>query len=291
MGIALLRCGGVGKTMLMRHINTQLGPQLGLATARVDFDNIDPDFPCRAPTLFLSAFVDELRLQDESGSAQSMFRAFESKAQSLREDLGDAKNLPLECIKVLESSEYQSLLVSFSEALAFLGKRVVLLIDTCEEMATLRESVRAPRNVQAMFAIIIRLHQLLPSMRVVLCGRNPLARVGAGWTAPQLAFEERKFLRIHEIRGFTETEARAFLGGLERAGSPSRPTGRRIGLSAAHVKEIMARTALSQSESAGGADALLPRVEYQRDGLKPAEVEALQSLRARPAGSMGTRGS
>ena len=45
-----LGMGGVGKTMLLRHIIARLAPgDYSAATSRIDFDHMSPDYPCAGP--------------------------------------------------------------------------------------------------------------------------------------------------------------------------------------------------------------------------------------------------
>ena len=108
-----------------------------------------------------------------------------------------------------------------------MGRRVVLLIDTCEELAKATPDGTVPRNVEETFRILRALHDGadtlagasagggVPSMRVIFAGRRPLACAGfGGWQATSPAGEilpPRDFLRLHEIRGFTRAEAETFL--------------------------------------------------------------------------------
>ena len=41
--------GGVGKTMLVRHLESRAAPEARVSTARVDFDYLNPEYPTRSP--------------------------------------------------------------------------------------------------------------------------------------------------------------------------------------------------------------------------------------------------
>jgi hypothetical protein len=204
--------GGVGKTMMMRYISSELVPRLGGSSGRVDFDYLNPDYPGRAPALLLAALAEELLLHDRTGAAGRLFERFASKRGALEERLRDAPLAAQPVGVTLESAEFNEVLHSFADAVDHLPKPVVLLLDTCEELSKIRQDGTVPATVQATFEILKRLHDdVLPQIRVVFSGRRPLASRGAGWSAigsPQVG---RPYLRLHEIRGFSQDEAERFL--------------------------------------------------------------------------------
>src|SRR5262249_44409838 len=68
-----------------------------------------------------------------------------------------------------------------------------------------------------------RVHDLVPSMRVIFAGRRPLALAGDGWQINEKVMsdpespgdyrylpERKSYLRLHVIRGFTKGEAEEF---------------------------------------------------------------------------------
>ena len=80
--------GGVGKTMLVRHLESRAAPDAGVSTARVDFDYLNPEYPTTKPGLLLVQFAGELRLADKTGAAAGYFQSFFDKAKTLHERLG-----------------------------------------------------------------------------------------------------------------------------------------------------------------------------------------------------------
>ena len=201
--------GGVGKTMTMRHIGAELIPGRHGTSARLDFDYLNPDYPGRAPALLLASLAEELALHDTSGVAERLFTRFGRRRNSLDERLGGTRVSNV--LAALGSVEFTAVLDSFADAVATLPKPVVLLLDTCEELAKIRPDGSVPANVAATFAILERLHERLPFLRVVFSGRRPLAARGADWEAPGDRHDERPYLRLHEVRGFTRSEAERFL--------------------------------------------------------------------------------
>ena len=100
---------------------------------------------------------------------------------------------------------------------------IVLILDTCEEIARTRNRGHA-RNLDETMRILRALHDGpatltdrpkpgsgLPNLRVIFAGRLPLARAGANYRDPTTDLPPRNFLRLHELRGFTDTEARTYL--------------------------------------------------------------------------------
>jgi hypothetical protein len=100
----------------------------------------------------------------------------------------------------------------FADAIRALPYRALLILDTCEELAKTRPDGTVPHSVGYTFALLELLHEKLPSLRVLFSGRRPLASRGFNWSCAQRDLPERHYLLLHEVRGFTEPEAHAFLG-------------------------------------------------------------------------------
>ncbi|WP_437593027.1 hypothetical protein [Sorangium sp. So ce1000] len=228
--------GGVGKTMLMRHITARLVPRLDASAARVDFDYVNPDYPTRAPGLLLSLLAAELRLfdRDESGNTAEAFESFDLRALTVRESAHEAFERfdsalagraaresagPLDAASAIAAGALDDLVLAFVDAVQILPQPLLLLLDTCEELAKHRTEAGPSPNVEATFALLERVQEVLrerglPLARVVFCGRRPLASKGAGWRLVEPAdarrLAERPYLRLHQVQGFTKREARAF---------------------------------------------------------------------------------
>ena len=191
--------GGVGKTMLMRYITAHLVKERGASVARIDFDYSNPGYPSRAPALLLDQFAQELRLQGNSLSDKE-FDQFARKVTNFYERFTSASARDVNTTQVLEDSEFVDLLRTFARAIRGLPQPVLLILDTCEELAKIRPDGVIPENVSATFQILEQLHRMLPSLRVIFSGRRPLARSGAGgWTCPTSMHPRRPYLRLHEI--------------------------------------------------------------------------------------------
>jgi hypothetical protein len=195
--------GGTGKTMLMRYVSSVLGPQLSASTARIDFDYLSPDYPAQKPGLLLAELAEELRLTAE-GPALSLFAHFDEQLAILHEQRSSTGGRAQVSVK--------SVVETFGMALAALPPPVILLIDTCEELAKVRPDGTSPEGVTRTFALLQQLHDTVPGLRVIFAGRRPLARSGAGWRARDGSeLPDRPYLRLQEIRGFTEPEAVRYL--------------------------------------------------------------------------------
>lgn len=244
--------GGVGKTMLMRYIYTQLTKttwerieifsilkeiQMHLAqivqrettafsfmrdvytqlkwrflsgsSVRIDFDYINPDFPTKAPGLLLIKLAEGLRLFDETGKATSLFYKFYNDIAQYHEKITD---IPMNLTQEYQDKEFISMVKSFAEAAKQLPQPIIILIDTCEELEKIQLEEKLPENIKKTFDILEIIHECIPAMRVVLCGRRPLATEGYNWKAINKTKDIKKeYLRLHEIRGFTEEEAKKYL--------------------------------------------------------------------------------
>jgi hypothetical protein len=201
--------GGTGKTMLMRYISSDLGPRRGASTARIDFDYLSPDYPAQKPGMLLAELAEELRLNADD-AAFSLFAQFDEQLLKLHEQRTGvrgptaANNAP---------TAMEELLRTFSMALAALPPPVILLIDTCEELAKVRPDGTSPEGVVRTFGILLELQRSVPGLKVIFAGRRPLAKSGAGWQVRHGDDDlpDRSYLRLHQILGFTEDEALRYL--------------------------------------------------------------------------------
>ncbi len=228
--------GGMGKTMLLRRLQAQLGRQWGLATAGVDFDYLHRDYPTRAPGLLLSGLAEELRLWDDKlvGETFGMFDVAivnvhkrregllaDSLTRAERRGVLPARPLQLfvEALRLISQTEVSPETLAHRQALfddppANLSSkvRIVLILDTCEELARIRVDGTLPDNVAATFDVLEAIQNEVSSVRVVFSGRRPLARRGHGGWECDVSLPERKWLRRFEIQGFTRQESLEFLG-------------------------------------------------------------------------------
>ncbi len=197
--------GGVGKTMLIRYLASgRYAADRGLPpipVARADFDRINPDYPVRRPVQLLLELADELALHaaasDRADQALTVFRTRAARAHEAVSGLREAGGSPL------RNPEVALAVDRFGDVLAELGN-VLLILDTCEELAKADLGNPATPAVRATLDIIERLHERAPSARVLFAGRRPLP--------------ERPYLAVQPVAGFTVSEARSYL-----AASASRP--------------------------------------------------------------------
>jgi len=190
--------GGVGKTTLIRYLASgRYAAERGLPpipVARADFDHISPDFPVRRPVQLLLELADELALHTASSDladrALSAFSARAARAHEAVSGLREAGGSPL------RNEEVALAVDGFGDVLAALGD-VLLILDTCEELAKADMGNPAAPAVRATLDIIKRLHERAPSVRVLFAGRRPLP--------------EHPYLTVQPVAGFTVDEARRYL--------------------------------------------------------------------------------
>jgi hypothetical protein len=201
--------GGVGKTMFLRYLQAELSEIRDLATARVDFDHLNPDYPLRSPGLLLLSFAEELKFHAPA-HATDLFRKLEHEVTNVHIQLEaaqrDGRDVPLG----FDAAGFELCQTLFVEALGGIrraGLRPVLILDTCEELARLRFDGKLPRTVVETFRIIEDLHARAPYIRVVFSGRRPLAREGAGWTWATEELPKRDYLSLCPLLGFDRREA------------------------------------------------------------------------------------
>lgn len=235
-----LGVGGVGKTMLLRHISANLSERLKLAVGRIDFDHISPEYPARRPAQLLVELADQLRPYFSTSREEAVAFDMVSEGDYLEElalsgqvtftDLfREAEWTPDDSIEqevppdLLMSSPLGKVLRVFTDLLKLLerqGRRTVLILDTCEELAKIREDGKTPASVAATFSMLRAVHREVPSVRVVFAGRRLLARSGFGWEAEETdetaALADRSYLRLHVLRGFDRREATRYLKGRYR---------------------------------------------------------------------------
>lgn len=211
-GLHFIGNGGVGKTMLIRHLQTRLTHEYG-ASARIDFDYINPDYPRKTPGLLLNLLVDELRLFDQTNDASSYFESFQQEVLRIHERQSDAASRINTVSTLLDEPEFLEALDKFASALNELPQPVVIFLDTCEELAKLCPDGTVPENVEATFTIFEKLHERLPGVRVVFSGRRRLTSQYQNETNSSQPgkLPERLYLKLYEIQGFTEDEAQGYL--------------------------------------------------------------------------------
>jgi HEAT repeat protein len=215
-----LGVGGVGKTMLMRHITSRLAKEHGLATARIDFDYLSPDFPSRKPGQLLLELGAGLRSYE---NVEHNFQELQSRVLELHEELGK-KPPPDNPLANVAHSQFEHLLTPFITMLKTLKRPVLLILDTCEELAKLHPVSGKLPSIEATFEILRRIHNEVPTVRVIFSGRRPLARAGCDWNLDSSAMSEgdlllperEDYLMLQEVRGFDRKEAADYLMSIRR---------------------------------------------------------------------------
>ena len=204
--------GGVGKTMLMRYLGAGFAADHGtpaFPVGRVDFDHIDPRYPWERPEQLLVELAEALSAYVETAEQEAALDHFiELVRRSDEARVGSAGLAQLTERPFLEALE------GFARFAERLPQPVVLVLDTCEELAKLHPGDASVPSVDATFTILEHLHEALSTMRVVLAGRRLLATAGAGgWTVDNVqpasltSLQPRPYLLLHEVRGFDRGEA------------------------------------------------------------------------------------
>jgi hypothetical protein len=208
--------GGLGKTMLLRQVTAKLAPERGIPTARVDFDHLSPDYPIAKPGQLLLELLDELQSFSVSSRADSFAYSFRVQVTQLHAPVIQDSNDPLARI---HDKQFDLVLATFRDYVLLLPQPVVLILDTCEELAKRRSEGSTLPPVEATFEILERLHDEIPTLRVIFAGRRLLARSGSGWAVSPdddveghaLLPERKAFLRLHQMSGFSREEAVHYL--------------------------------------------------------------------------------
>lgn len=206
----LLGHAGVGKTMTVRHLASgRLATDRGMArfpVARVDFDHLDPRYPERRPADLLVAMTDELLGFATTRAAEHSYRAIRDAADALHEELSRS-NPDDATVEVLR----QDVVERFANLVEQLPAPVVLVLDTCEELAKLYTAGAPAPAIDQTFDLLEQVHRRAPRIRVVLAGRRRLVKPPEDrpYGGPRLL--ERAYVRVERMRGFTQADAEAYL--------------------------------------------------------------------------------
>ena len=239
---------GTGKTLLARYLASgRFAEDLGRSpfpVARIDFDHISPSYPVARPVQLLIELAEDLAPYVQTTAQDQALIAFRRITES-----GQVTN-PDGTSPEADNSLTPQAVSAFADLVRALPQPVLLILDTCEELAKLYPSAAAPAApVVKTFELLQKVHDLVPSGRVLYLGRRPMTRGGSGW---QLETTEgsgasllpaANYLRRLDMVGFTEAEARQFLGRGSAPVPPPAPTADRIlELSVARVSEAGLRS-------------------------------------------------
>lgn len=201
---------GVGKTMTVRYLASgKLAEDHGIPrfpVARVDFDHLDPRYPERRPAELLVAMTDELLGFATTRGAEHRYRAVRDAADAVHEEL--SRSDP-------DRSRVDELRLSavdrFAEFLGELPSPVVLVLDTCEELAKLYPAGASAPAIDQTFDLLERLHKRNSGVRVVLAGRRYLVKPDeASYSGPIL--HRHDYVRVVPMSGFTREDALGYFG-------------------------------------------------------------------------------
>jgi hypothetical protein len=219
-----LGAGGVGKTMLVRKITVDWAREFDAVAARVDFDYLKAEYPTLDPGMLLWAFAQELRAYAGPDSLR-LFNKAERKFEELRSQIQSEARSGLRQ-RATDYPDFAEAISDYCDALRLIPKRVLLIVDTCEELAKIGIGLTPVENIHETFRILRALHdgahtlkdasaepsKGLASLRVIFSGRRPLASAGEHWSCPSASqLDPRPFLKLQPVRGFTKAEAESFL--------------------------------------------------------------------------------
>jgi len=204
--------GGVGKTMLLRHLCARVAPERGWLPARVDFDHLNPEFPWRRPGQLLLELLEELESYAPAEASRRYYHEAREHLRTLEWWRDPAAGRP----------DLSRAVERFCAYLQSLPRPVLIVLDTCEELAKFQPANAVLPQLDAAFKLLEAVHRDVPTVRVVFGGRRPLAGAGAGgWQIERSRVHaqlpaRKDYLAVHVVCGFSEQEARYYLSNVER---------------------------------------------------------------------------
>jgi hypothetical protein len=163
--------GGTGKTMLVRWLEAGF-PSDGSAgsVVRVDFDYLHPNYPGTEPGLLVLLLAAELRFFATSEAA-TRFDRLDAIVADWHERIDEAERTRPGEVAAIRAGRQDLVQGAFADAIRALPAPVVVILDTTEE---LEKAAGGTANVHATIAMLTRLHDAVPPVRVVLSGRRDL---------------------------------------------------------------------------------------------------------------------
>lgn len=207
---------GTGKTMLMRYLTSHAEDRPIKSTARIDFDYIDPRFPLECPAQLLYELGVGLAADLGDGTQEALFRSFlEAVTEAEAAEIDTVGHDPLQA---LQTPEFAEVIASFAQFVNSLPPPVVLILDTCEELAKLHPAGDEVPSIAAMFEILERVQKAASEVRAIFAGRRWLTHEAANLMRTEampgsvMSMKPRPYMRMHEVRGFTRREVVDYLG-------------------------------------------------------------------------------
>jgi hypothetical protein len=209
--VHLLGEGGVGKTMAIRDLcSGQFFRRAGiepLPVARVDFDHLDPRYPQGRPGELLLALIGDLTTYTTTRDIERRLRRSDDAITRLHEAVASSTAAHL------ETELLNDAIGAFADYLDGFGRPVVLVLDTCEELAKLHPPGGRAPAVDQTFLLLERIHEIAPGVRALLAGRRWLVPPppSAGRSSGGLELDPRDYLHVVPVEGFSPEQARQYI--------------------------------------------------------------------------------
>ncbi len=260
---------GVGKTMLMRFLTNRIPHhRADLETsfcpaARIDFDHVDPRFPLERPTRLLVELADELASHATTPAQEASYFAFEEAATSY--EAARIEGVEPDLLATLRSRRFAGVVGAFADFTKTLPSPVLLILDTCEELAKLHPAGEEVPSVEAMFEIVEQVHAAAEHVLVVFAGRRWLTpeaanmdRRGTATPPAVMSMEPRPYMNMHPVRGFTRDEVVCYLREARDLGS---------------IDDAMVEAVLSNTRDRGKPASWKGAEEEDEDRYSPSDVD------------------
>ena len=197
----LLGDGGTGKTMVIRYLRSASTTPV----ARIDFDYLDPRYPDQRPGEILLAFAGELLGHRATREIYAGYRRLRDTVDAVHEELAS----DIHSGRVRPALE--DMTTAFAQFIKSFRQSVLLVLDTCEELAKLYLPGTEAPAIDQTFRILEQVHSKVPNVRFLLAGRRwlvPPPDKNAAVAGPRL--RRRDYLRVLTFTGFTRDEAIAY---------------------------------------------------------------------------------